>query len=122
MIDKILGNRYVILEKIGIGGMSEVYKAVDQTLKRNVAIKVLKAQFSEDTDFLRNFSVEAQAAAGLNHPNIINIYDVGMDQINGKEIHYIVMEYIDGETLKSLIQKNYIAVTGKGRGTKYFKR
>ncbi len=105
MIDKILGNRYVILEKIGIGGMSEVYKAVDQTLKRNVAIKVLKDQFSEDTDFLRNFSVEAQAAAGLNHPNIINIYDVGMDQINGKEIHYIVMEYIDGETLKSIIQK-----------------
>ena len=82
-------------------GMSDVYKAMDHKLNRYVAIKVLKSEFSEDTGFVSKFRVEAQSAAGLTHPNIVNVYDVGED--NG--IYYIVMELIEGITLKKYIEK-----------------
>ncbi|WP_294901449.1 Stk1 family PASTA domain-containing Ser/Thr kinase [uncultured Eubacterium sp.] len=96
-----IANRYEIVGQIGTGGMSDVYKAKDHTLGRYVAIKVLKEEFSEDTNFVTKFRSEAQAAAGLEHPNIVNIYDVGSE--NG--IHYIVMEYVEGITLKTYIEK-----------------
>lgn len=96
-----IADRYEIVGQVGTGGMSDVYKAKDHTLGRYVAIKVLKEEFSEDTNFVTKFRSEAQAAAGLEHPNIVNIYDVGSE--NG--IHYIVMEYVEGITLKTYIEK-----------------
>lgn len=106
MIGKMLGNRYEIVEKIGNGGMAHVYKAKCHLLDRFVAIKVLKEEFTEDDDFIRKFRRESQAAASLSHPNILNIYDVGSEEQEGKKIHYIVMEYIKGKTLKELIVEN----------------
>jgi serine/threonine protein kinase/beta-lactam-binding protein with PASTA domain len=97
----ILSNRYEIIELIGTGGMSEVYKAKCHVLNRYVAIKVLKPEFSSDVNFVTKFRIEAQSAAGLSHPNIVNVYDVGED--NG--IYYIVMELVEGITLKEYIQK-----------------
>jgi serine/threonine protein kinase len=99
MIGTVLGNRYEIMTEIGIGGMARVYKAKDRYLQRIVAIKVLKDEFREDTEFLKRFDTEAQAAASLTHPNIVQIYDVGRD--NNR--YYIVMEYVDGITLKEYI-------------------
>ena len=96
-----IGDRYEIVDKVGSGGMSDVYKALDHKLNRFVAIKVLKTEFSEDKNFVSKFKVEAQSAAGLTHPNIVNVYDVGEDN----NIHYIVMELIDGITLKKYIEK-----------------
>ena len=96
-----LADRYEIIEGIGAGGMSDVYKAKDNVLGRFVAIKVLRQEFTEDMNFVTKFHAEAQSAAGLEHPNIVNIYDVGSDN----SMHYIVMEYIDGITLKSYIEK-----------------
>lgn len=95
-----LADRYEILEKIGSGGMADVYKAKDHKLNRLVAAKVLKHEFSVDETFVKKFRVEAQAAAGLSHPNIVNVYDVGEE--NG--IHYIVMELVQGITLKKYIE------------------
>lgn len=95
-----LADRYEILEKIGSGGMADVYKARDHKLNRLVAVKVLKQEFSVDETFVKKFRVEAQAAAGLSHPNIVNVYDVGEE--NG--IHYIVMELVQGITLKKYIE------------------
>ena len=100
-IGMIIGDRYEILEKIGTGGMSDVYKGKCHKLNRYVAIKVLKQEFSENANFVSKFRVEAQAAAGLMHPNIVNVYDVGEE--NG--IHYIVMELVEGITLKNYIEK-----------------
>ena len=97
----LIGGRYEVLEKIGTGGMSDVYKAKDQKLNRFVAVKVLKQEFSENRNFVSKFRVEAQAAAGLMHPNIVNVYDVGEE--NG--IHYIVMELVEGITLKKYSEK-----------------
>lgn len=97
----MLANRYEVIDKVGTGGMSDVYKAKDHILGRNVAIKVLKQEFSEDINFVTKFRTEAQAAAGLEHPNIVNIYDVGSEN----RMHYIVMEYIEGITLKTYIEK-----------------
>lgn len=97
----ILSNRYEIIELIGTGGMSEVYKAKCHVLNRYVAIKVLKPEFSSDVNFVTKFRIEAQSAAGLSHPNIVNVYDVGED--NG--IYYIVMELVEGITLKEYIKK-----------------
>lgn len=97
----LIGNRYEVLEKIGTGGMSDVYKAKDQKLNRFVAVKVLKQEFSENRNFVSKFRVEAQAAAGLMHPNIVNVYDVGEED----GIHYIVMELVEGITLKKYIEK-----------------
>lgn len=96
-----LADRYEILDKIGAGGMSDVYKAKDHILGRCVAIKVLKAEFSEDRSFVTKFRTEAQSAAGLEHPNIVNIYDVGSEE----GLHYIVMEYVEGITLKTYVEK-----------------
>ncbi|MBO5657719.1 MAG: Stk1 family PASTA domain-containing Ser/Thr kinase, partial [Agathobacter sp.] len=96
-----LVDRYEILAKIGTGGMADVYKAKDHILGRIVAVKVLKAEFSEDVNFVTKFRTEAQSAAGLEHPNIVNIYDVGSE--NG--LHFIVMEHIEGITLKTYIEK-----------------
>lgn len=100
-VGMIIGERYEILEKIGTGGMSDVYKAKDHKLNRFVAMKVLKQEFSENANFVSKFRVEAQAAAGLMHPNIVNVYDVGEE--NG--IYYIVMELVEGITLKKYIEK-----------------
>ena len=100
-IGMMLGDRYEILEKIGTGGMSDVYKAKDHKLNRFVAVRVLKQEFSENTNFVSKFRVEAQAAASLMHPNIVNVYDVGEE--NG--VHYIVMELVEGITLKKYIEK-----------------
>ncbi|MEE1008384.1 MAG: Stk1 family PASTA domain-containing Ser/Thr kinase [Agathobacter sp.] len=95
-----LADRYEILSKVGAGGMSDVYKAKDHILGRFVAIKVLRQEFSEDRNFVTKFRIEAQSAAGLEHPNIVNIYDVG----NEDDTYYIVMEYVEGITLKSYIE------------------
>lgn len=100
-IGSFLSDRYEILSKVGAGGMSDVYKAKDHILSRFVAIKVLKQEFSEDSSFVTKFRAEAQSAAGLEHPNIVNIYDVGSE--NG--LYYIVMEYVEGITLKIYIEK-----------------
>lgn len=97
----MIAHRYEIIGKIGAGGMSDVYKAKDTTLGRYVAIKVLKSEFSEDVNFVTKFRTEASSAAGLEHPNIVNIYDVGSEN----EFHYIVMEYVEGITLKTYIEK-----------------
>ena len=96
-----LQDRYEILEQIGSGGMSEVYRARCHKLNRLVAIKVLKEEFSSDAGFVKKFKMEAQAAAGLSHPNIVSVYDV----VDEGSIHYIVMELIEGITLKSYITK-----------------
>ncbi|MGO3751421.1 MAG: Stk1 family PASTA domain-containing Ser/Thr kinase [Peptoniphilaceae bacterium] len=105
MIGKILGNRYEILEKIGTGGMGDVYKAHCRRLDRIVAIKTLKSEFNDDNNFIRKFKRESLAAASISHPNIVSIYDVGTEELGLNKIHYIVMEYIDGNTLKDLINK-----------------
>ncbi len=98
----MLSGRYEIIEMVGAGGMSEVYKAKCHVLNRFVAIKVLKPEFSSDVNFVTKFRIEAQSAAGLSHPNIVNVYDVGED--NG--VYYIVMELVEGITLKEYIQKH----------------
>lgn len=102
MIGQILGSRYEIIEEIGRGGMAYVYKARCTYLDRVVAVKVLQPQFANDDEFVRRFRREAQAAASLSHPNIVNIYDVGRDD----DLHYIVMEYVPGKTLKDWIKDN----------------
>ena len=96
---KLLGNRYEMVEKIGNGGMATVYKAIDKVLKRNVAVKILRDEFTTDEEFIKRFEVEAQSAARLTHPNIVSIYDVGVEG----NLHYIVMELIQGKTLKEII-------------------
>ena len=97
----IIAERYEIVGKIGTGGMADVYKAMDHKLNRFVAVKVLKPEFREDTPFIKKFRSEAQAAAGLTHPNIVNVFDVGDDG----GVYYIVMELIEGITLKEYISK-----------------
>lgn len=96
-----LADRYEILEQIGNGGMSDVYKAKCHKLNRFVAIKVLKPEFSQDKNFVSKFRIEAQSAAGLTHPNVVNVYDVGDED----GIYYIVMELVEGITLKKYIEK-----------------
>ena len=96
-----LADRYEIIDQIGTGGMSDVYKAKCHKLNRFVAIKVLKSEFSQDKNFVSKFRIEAQSAAGLTHPNIVSVYDVGDED----GIHYIVMELVEGITLKKYIEK-----------------
>lgn len=96
-----LGKRYEVISKIGAGGMADVYKGKDHMLNRYVAIKVLKKEFKEDENFVRKFRSEAQAAAGLIHPNVVNVYDVGED----RGLYYMVMELVEGITLKEYIDK-----------------
>lgn len=100
----ILGNRYELIEKIGGGGMALVYKAKCKLLNRYVAVKILRDEFTDDEEFVKRFRIEAQAAASLSHPNIVSIFDVGHEN----NIHYIVMEYIDGITLKEYIAQKGI--------------
>ena len=97
----IIAERYEIVEKIGTGGMADVYKAMDHKLNRYVAVKILKPEFRKDATFVKKFRSEAQAAAGLTHINIVSIFDVGDDE----GIYYIVMELIEGITLKEYISK-----------------
>lgn len=94
-----ISERYEIIEKVGSGGMADVYKAKCHRLNRYVAIKVLKREYSDDKNFVNKFRIEAQSCAGLSHPNIVNVYDVGDED----DIHYIVMELVEGITLKSYI-------------------
>lgn len=101
MINKVLNDRYEILELIGRGGMAYVYKAMDTKLNRYVAIKVLREEYTENEQFIKKFDRESQAAAGLTHPNIVSIYDVGVEE----DIYFIIMEYVDGITLKQYLNK-----------------
>ena len=96
---KILGNRYEIIEKIGTGGMATVYRAKCHVLKRDVAVKILRDEFTTDNEFIKRFNVEAQSAASLTHPNIVSVYDVGHED----NLYYIVMELVKGKTLKEII-------------------
>ena len=97
----ILGKRYEILGRVGSGGMADVYKGKDHKLNRYVAIKVLKSDYRSDQVFIKKFLSEAQAAAGLMHPNVVNVYDVGQD----RGLYYMVMELVEGITLKDYIEK-----------------
>ncbi|MBQ1335589.1 MAG: Stk1 family PASTA domain-containing Ser/Thr kinase [Selenomonadaceae bacterium] len=101
MVQRVLDQRYELQELIGSGGMADVYRAQDKVLNRSVAVKILHEQFRRDEEFIGKFHQEAQAAARLSHPNIVNIFDVG---ISGDD-HYIVMEYVPGDTLKTMIQE-----------------
>lgn len=101
MIKRVLDQRYELQEQIGGGGMADVYRAQDLLLNRPVAVKILHEQFRSDTEFINKFNREAQAAARLSHPNIVNIYDVGVMD----DAHYIVMEYVPGRTLKDKIKQ-----------------
>ena len=98
---KLISERYEIIDKVGSGGMADVYNAKDLRLNRNVAIKVLKREYSNDAKFVSKFRAEAQSVAGLSHPNIVNVYDVGEDD----NLYYIVMELVEGITLKKFIEK-----------------
>src|SRR5512145_1621267 len=97
MQQKILNDRYELEQKIGEGGMARVYRGHDQRLNRRVAVKVLHSHYASDSGFLRRFHHEAQAVANLRHPNIVDVYDVGQDG----DVHYIVMEYVEGSDLKN---------------------
>ncbi|WP_176594935.1 Stk1 family PASTA domain-containing Ser/Thr kinase [Paenibacillus koleovorans] len=101
MIGHVLGGRYEIMDRIGGGGMALVYKGHDILLNRKVAVKVLRQQYVHDEEFIRRFRREAQAAASLSHPNVVSIYDVGQEE----EVHYIVMEYVEGKTLNEVIKE-----------------
>lgn len=97
----VLGKRYEILGRIGAGGMADVYKSLDHKLNRHVAVKVLKSSYRSDEVFIKKFLSEAQNAAGLMHPNVVNVYDVGED----RGLYYMVMELVEGITLKDYIEK-----------------
>ncbi len=99
LVGKLLGNRYEIVEKIGNGGMATVYKAKCLVLKRYVAVKVLREEYTTDNEFIKRFNIEAESAASLTHPNIVSVYDVGQEG----NLYYIVMELIKGKTLKEII-------------------
>ncbi len=99
---RLLGNRYELLEQIGNGGMATVYKAKCHVLNRNVAVKILKDEFTTDEEFIKRFNTEAQAVACFTHPNIVSVYDVGTEG----NLHYIVMELIQGKTLKEIIKED----------------
>ena len=100
LIGKVLGNRYEIVEKIGAGGMAVVYKARCRLLNRYVAVKVLRTDTEMTDDFIKRFKIEAQSAGSLSHPNIVSIYDVG----NEGNVNYIVMEFVEGYTLKEVVE------------------
>ena len=101
MSSRLLAGRYELIEKIGEGGMAIVYKAKCRLLNRYVAIKILRPEFTKDEQFVENFRRESQAAAGLSHPNIVSVYDVGQEG----NIHFIVMELVEGKTLSKLIEE-----------------
>ena len=96
-----ISERYEIIDKVGSGGMADVYRAKCHRLNRYVAMKILKPEYSSDRNFVSKFRAEAQSAAGLSHPNIVNVYDVGDDD----GLYYIVMELVEGITLKKFIER-----------------
>ncbi|MDO4396474.1 MAG: Stk1 family PASTA domain-containing Ser/Thr kinase, partial [Clostridia bacterium] len=100
-MSKLLAGRYELIDRIGEGGMAVVYKAKDRLLNRYIAVKILRPEFTKDVQFVENFRRESQAAAGLQHPNIVSVYDVGTEG----NIHYIVMELIDGRPLSEIIKE-----------------
>ncbi|MFC7372123.1 Stk1 family PASTA domain-containing Ser/Thr kinase [Fictibacillus iocasae] len=102
MIGKRISGRYKLLEVIGDGGMAIVYRALDLILDRDVAVKILRPEFSDDEEFIRRFKREAEAATSLDHPNIVSIFDVGEEE----NIYFIVMEYVQGKTLKQYIKEH----------------
>ena len=106
IIGRTIANRYEIISKTGVGGMATVYVARDKVLNRDVAVKVLKDEFTTDDEFVKRFNSEAQAAASLTHANIVSIYDVG----NEDGIYYIVMELVRGKTLKQIINEEGAAI------------
>jgi eukaryotic-like serine/threonine-protein kinase len=107
-----LQNRYEVLSRVGSGGMSDVYKALDHKLNRTIAIKVLKEEYSADPAFVSKFKIEAQSAAGLSHPNIVQVYDV----VDEGELHYIVMELVEGVTLKNFIKAKVMLANREATG------
>lgn len=109
MIGKTMGNRYELIKQLGGGGMAIVYMGRDTLLNRLVTVKVLRPEFTCDEDFVERFRREAQAVARLSHPNIVSIYDVGLED----NIHYLVMEYIEGDNLKNLIRKQGVVPTDR---------
>ncbi len=106
MSNTLLADRYELIKKIGSGGMGNVYQARDNRLDRIVAVKILKSEFNNDENFVRKFRRESLAEASISHPNIVSIYDVGVDEIDGGKFYYIVMEYVDGPTLKEFIKEH----------------
>ncbi len=108
----LLNNRYRLLGTVAAGGMATVYKAQDQMLNRLVAVKILRERYARDPQFVQRFREEASAAANLNHPNIVTVYDVGRDVLNEQERHYIVMELIEGEDLKQMIRGRQVSGAG----------
>jgi serine/threonine-protein kinase len=100
-MNRIIDGRYQLIEMIGTGGMSDVYRGIDQKLNREVAIKILRKDLAEDPTFLSRFKKEAQAAGGLNHPGIVAVFDAGEDQ----GTPFIVMELVNGKTLRKLLQE-----------------
>ncbi|MCL6557883.1 MAG: PASTA domain-containing protein [Firmicutes bacterium] len=107
MIDRVLGNRYKVLQELGEGGMAVVYKGHDLLLNRFVTIKILRDEYTRDEDFVRRFRQEARSVASLSHPGIVSVFDVGCE--NG--VNYLVMEYVEGQNLKSLIQKGQVSLS-----------
>ena len=107
LVGLVFDHRYEVQQKIGVGGMADVYRGKDTLLGRPVAIKILHQNFGSDQDFVARFKREAQAAGKLNHPNVVSMYDVGFDQ----GFHYIIMEYVSGCTLKEYIQHHGDQVT-----------
>lgn len=101
LIGRVMGNRYELIKQLGGGGMAIVYMGRDTLLNRLVTVKVLRPEFTSDRDFVQRFRGEAQAVARLSDPNIVSIYDVGQED----NIHYLVMEYVEGDNLKNLIRK-----------------
>src|ERR1700760_4272501 len=102
---RLVGGRYELGELIGYGGMAEVHRGRDIRLGREVAIKVLRADLARDPSFLNRFRREAQAAAGLNHPSIVSVYDTGVDvNPDGTVAPFIVMEYVEGRTLRDIVK------------------
>lgn len=107
MIDRVLGNRYKVLQELGEGGMAVVYKGHDLLLNRFVTIKILRDEYTRDEDFVRRFRQEARSVASLSHPGIVSVFDVGCED----GVNYLVMEYVEGQNLKSLIQKGQVSLS-----------
>ncbi|HXF36364.1 MAG TPA: protein kinase, partial [Actinomycetota bacterium] len=102
MSETLLGGRYRLEAPLGAGGMAQVHRGTDTVLGRPVAIKVLSPHYAGDAEFVARFRREAQAAARLNHPNVVGVYDTGSDD----GTHYIVMEYVEGRTLADFLERN----------------
>ncbi len=113
---RLLSGRYRLGEVLGYGGMAEVYKARDVRLDRDVAIKVLRADLARDSSFKTRFRREAQSAAALAHPMIVSVYDTGSDERHDPPLPYIVMEYVEGHTLRDVLHLDGPADAEPGRG------